>query len=143
MGERIKESTGQYVHDLKEAGGRLWDATQRTVSAAGSKAALYGKVVQRRLDLASLERRIERRREDLGRAVFAAWRDGELDIARRDDLGPILAALDDLDRQREAVAHEIDALRAEPEAASAGGAEGAPPEGEQARKEEAEEELHL
>lgn len=152
MGERIKEATEHYVQDLKEVGGRLWGATQRTVSAAGSRAAHYGKRVQLRLDHSTLERKIESRYAELGRQVFAAWNEGAVDLQRREELSPILASIEELNHQREALARELEELRASREAASA---EAPPPEAdladraaasadpERSEKAEAEEELHL
>lgn len=135
MAEKMKETTERYVHELREVGGKLWDATQRTVSTAGSRAALYGKLVQRKLDLSSVDRRIEACHAKLGRVVSLAWEQKESDVFQREDVSALLAELEQHKAEREILVREMAALRAEPEATEA------PPV--EAEKERSEEELHL
>lgn len=154
MGERIKDVTGIYTQDLKQVGERLWSATQRTMSLAGSRAAYYGKRVQLKIDLATLERRIVDRNAELGEAVYAAWNEGALELRRREELSPILAGLDDLEHQRDELVRELEALRAGresgeevreavgPEVELKAGVE-VTPDPEPAWKEDSGEELHL
>lgn len=114
MGEKIKETAEEYLHGLRKTGGRMWEVTQHTVAAAGVRAAEYGRVVQRKLDLSSVEGKIEDGHRELGRLVVVAHRSGERDFFARTDVGDLLARLDDLDEQRGALHQEIESLRATP-----------------------------
>ncbi|MDW7711457.1 MAG: hypothetical protein SCH98_13375 [Deferrisomatales bacterium] len=119
MGERIKETAGEYLHDLREAGGRVWEATQHTVASAGARAAQYGKAVRQRLELASVDRRIEDGHRELGRMAFAARRGGQDELFARPEVAQVLARLEGLDARREALVEEIASAR---ETSSAGAA---------------------
>lgn len=141
MAERIKEMTEQYLRGVRQAGERVWEVTQQGVSAAGSRAAWFGRVAQLKLELSSVEKRIEERQAQLGKAAFWAWKGGDSDIFRREDVVLIVGALDDLDHRRDALAQELEEVRAEQRAEPPG--ERASEGGEERREEYGEEERHL
>ena len=115
MGEKIKETTGIYLHEVREAGGKAWEATQHALAAAGARAARYGKVMQRKLDLAAVDRKFEGCYRDLGRLAFVAHRMGDRSFFDRPDALELLADLHDLGEKREALVREIEMARAGPE----------------------------
>jgi hypothetical protein len=125
MAEKIKETTEFYLHELREAGGKAWEATQHALAAAGARAARYGKAMQRKLDLAALDRKVEGCYRDLGRLAFVAHRMGDRKFFDRPDALELLADLHDLGERREMLLREIEAARAgrEDEAQVAGQAE--------------------
>jgi hypothetical protein len=141
MGEKIKETAEEYLHDLRKAGGRVWEATQKTVAAAGTRATEYGKVVQRKLDLSSVDRKIDDCYRELGRIAFVAQRSGERNLFARTDVVDLLAKLDDLGEQRSACLQEIDRLRGKSSPTSESSVQ-APP-AETGPSAEAEEQRHL
>jgi len=113
MGERGKERTEEYLHDLRRVGERAWSVTQRTATAAGARGVHYGRLVQRRLDLASTDRGIERLYRELGRAVFAASQQGISDLLRHRDIADLLLRLTSFEEKRAGLAGEIETLRAQ------------------------------
>jgi hypothetical protein len=124
MGEKIKETAGEYFHELREVGERAWEATQRTVLAAGTRAAQYGRLVQRRLDLAAVDRKIDGHHRELGRLVSVALRQGTGDISVHPEVRDLIAKLATLDEERISLTREIETLRAETASANNEGQQG-------------------
>lgn len=122
MAERWKERAEEYLHDLRSAGERAWAATQRTVTEAGARGIHYGRLTQRRIDLAAVERSIERLHRDLGRTVFAAWKGGWNDLLGHRGVAGLVARLSATEERRADLAREIEALRGQPAAGDEAGA---------------------
>ncbi|MBI5442828.1 MAG: hypothetical protein HY900_16645 [Deltaproteobacteria bacterium] len=100
MGERVKETAGEYSHELREFGGKAWEATRRAVFAAGTRTAQYGRRVQQRLDLAAADRRIDAHYRDLGRRVFDALREGDGELLLHQEIQDVVRTLTKLHEER-------------------------------------------
>ena len=127
MAQKVRESAEHYAHELKELSSRWWGVTQKTVSTAGAKAGEYKRLVRKKLDLTTIQRKIDARYTDLGKRVFLAWEAEDVDPFGREETREVLEALRELKKREQEIAREVPAD---------------PTESREARAEE-EEELHL
>src|SRR6056297_2074605 len=86
---------------------KWWDATRKTLNQAGFKATQYKQIVQKKIDLASIHKKIDHAHSDLGKLVDEAHEVGEKDIFARDDIKRLLEKLDELKHSAATLEHEI------------------------------------
>ena len=128
MAQKLRETTDQLMHDVRQTTERWWGATQRAAGSAGARATGVRKRAQCKLDLSAVRRKISARCSELGRAVYQANLQGDPAPLIRDDVARLLDELEVLHQREETLAHEL--------ATSAGRSRGGPTP-------ETEDELHL
>lgn len=102
--------TDEGFKDMTE---KFWDATRKTFSSATFKAGQYRRIVQKKIDLASLHKKIGAAHGDLGQLVDEAYEAGETMILEREDVRLLLQKLDDLKQNAAVIEHEIEMIKAE------------------------------
>ncbi len=92
---------------------KFWDATRKTIHSASFKAAQYKRVVQKKIDLGSIHKKISNAHADLGKLVDDLRETGETDILGRDEVQSLFQKLDSLKNSAATLEAEIEAIRAE------------------------------
>lgn len=119
--EQHAEAEARHEEGLKDMTEKLWDATRKTFTVATFKAGQYRRIVQKKIDLASLHKKIDGAHGDLGQLISAAHEAGETDILEKEDVRQLLEKLDGLKQSAAVIEHEIEMIKAEePEEKTAG-----------------------
>ncbi|MBE0597357.1 MAG: hypothetical protein IH614_08815, partial [Desulfuromonadales bacterium] len=79
---------------FRESTEKLWHATRKTLQSATFRASQYRKVVQRKIDLASLHRKISLAHGDIGKLVDDFREAGTADILDREEIQTLFRRLD-------------------------------------------------
>lgn len=96
---------------LKRASNRILDATSRTFHQATHKATQYKTIVQKRIDIGSLHRRINHLHHDLGMTLDNLMQDNAENALDNPELQGILAQLNDMRTQMHELEVEVEQLR--------------------------------
>ncbi len=107
MAQRLKETTDQFMHEVKQTTERWWGATQRVAGSAGARASGARKRAQSKLDLSAVRRKIGIRCAELGRAVFQARREGEPNPLGREEVARLLGELDVVPQREDTLTHAL------------------------------------
>jgi uncharacterized membrane protein len=110
----------------KGAPEKFWDATRKTFHTATFRANQYKRVVQKKIDLASLHKKIANVHADLGKMIDDNREAGETDILATENVQSLFRKLDSLKQAAATLEEEIEAIKSE-----------TPPEEEEEKKEEA------
>jgi hypothetical protein len=97
----------------KGATEKIWDATRKTFHSASFKATRYKRVVQKKIDLGSIHKKISNAHADLGKVVDDCRESGDADILSRDEIQAIFQKLDSLKNSAATLEAEIEAIKAE------------------------------
>lgn len=108
MGEQ--ESTNEKRKTTSE---KLWDSTRKTLHVAGFQATKYKRIVQKKIDLASLHRKVDTCHGDLGKLIDDIRESGAPDILAKNEVQELFHTLDNLKAEAAALEQEIEALKAE------------------------------
>ncbi|PLX89332.1 MAG: hypothetical protein C0618_01400 [Desulfuromonas sp.] len=92
---------------------KLWKATRHTFSAATFKANQYKQVVQKKIDLGAVHRKIDHLHSELGKQIDDCRAAGHSQILERDDVVQILHKLDSLKKAAALLEEEIESIRTE------------------------------
>jgi len=103
---------------LKARTEKIWGATNRTIHKAGFKAQVYRMLVQHRLEIGALQRRVNHLHQDLGMRIDALYSRQASDIMNQAEVRELLGQIDEVKTQMALLEHDIEELRH------------APPEGE-------------
>ena len=109
---RAQESTEEQ-EPLKDKAEKFWDSTRKTLFLATFKAGQYRRIVQKKIDLASLHKKISAAHGDLGRLIDEAHETGESGILERGDVQSLLERLDEYKQNAAVLEHEIEMIKAE------------------------------
>ena len=105
---------------------KIWDATRKSLHVAAFKATRMKRIVQKRIDLAAIHKKISTAHTDLGKLVDDDREAGEKNILEKVEIKAIFDRLDQLKRDAAALEEEIESIKAE-EPAEAEKASKAPP----------------
>lgn len=94
---------------------KLWETTRKTFQTATFKANQYKRIVQKKIDLGALHKKISNTYADLGILVDDLHQCGQTDILAREEVQSILQKLDSLKHTAATLEEEIEAIRAEEE----------------------------
>lgn len=97
----------------KGATEKFWEATRKTLHTATVQANRYKRLVQKKIDLASLHKKIGHAHSDLGRMVDDLREAGESNILENDKLIHLFLGLDGLKQAAAQLEEEIEAIKAE------------------------------
>lgn len=101
--------------DTKGTAEKWWDATRQTFHSATFKANQYKRIVQKKIDLGALHRKITHTYADLGKLVDDLRGAGETDFLAREEIQMLLQKLDSLKQAAATLEEEMEAIRAEEE----------------------------
>ncbi len=105
--DRFKDATD----NLKETTEKLWEGTRHAWSTATFKAVQYKQLVQKKIDLAALHKKISAAHHDLGKLIDDLREEGKKNIL---NLSEVRALMEKLDGYKEAAAsleEEIEKVR--------------------------------
>ncbi|PLX83406.1 MAG: hypothetical protein C0616_00050 [Desulfuromonas sp.] len=92
---------------------KIWDATLKTWSSATFRANQYRRVVQKKIDLTSIHKKIAAAHSDLGNAIDNLRQGDESSILEHQDVVEIFQKLDSLRTAAATLEEEIVAIKAE------------------------------
>ena len=96
---------------FRETTERLWAKTRETFSSATHTAGSYGRIVQKKIDLGALHRRINAAYSELGQCIDNGRLEGDPRILDSEAVQKIFSRLDELKQQASALEREIEALK--------------------------------
>ncbi len=105
----------------KGATEKIWDATVKTFHSATFRANQYKRLAQKKIDLASVHKKISAIYSDLGKVIDERREAGDPDVLQSDEVREMLQKLDSLKQAATALEAEKEAIKAEeppPEVAS-------------------------
>lgn len=105
----------------RHTGEKLWDATLKTFHHATFRANQYKRVVQKKIDLNAVHKKISTLHGDLGKQIDEGRADPAADLLQAPAVLEILHQLDGLKQAAATLEKEIEAIKAE----------GPPPEGDE------------
>lgn len=97
----------------KSTGEKLWESTRKTLHVAGFQANKYKRIVQKKIDLASLHRKISSIHGDLGKLIDDIRETGAPDILAKNEVQELFLALDELKTEAAALEQEIETIKTE------------------------------
>ncbi|MDO3376981.1 hypothetical protein [Geoalkalibacter halelectricus] len=115
--EEQTEASDQYKSEehepFKDKTEKFWDVTRKTLALATFKAGQYRRIVQKKIDLASLHKKISAAHGDLGRIIDEAHEAGVGGILDREDVKNLFERLDEYKQNAAVLEHEIEMIKAE------------------------------
>jgi hypothetical protein len=101
-------------HDrFRETTDKIWGSTKHAWSTAAFKAGQYKKLVQKKIDLSALHKKIGAAHADLGKLIDDLREEGKKNIMNLSEVREILARLDELKATAAALEEEIEQIRTE------------------------------
>lgn len=94
---------------------KLWETTRKSFQTATFKANQYKRIVQKKIDLGSLHKKISHTYTELGMLVDELRGSGQTDLLVRQEVQSLLQKLDSLKHAAATLEEEIEAIRAEEE----------------------------
>ncbi|BCR04585.1 hypothetical protein DESUT3_16540 [Desulfuromonas versatilis] len=102
------------VHDkAKGATEKIWDATLKTFHQATFRANQYKRLAQKKIDLASLHKKISATYSELGQLIDERREAGDLDVMNTEEVRDMLRRLDSLKQAAATLEAEKDEIKAE------------------------------
>jgi len=108
-----QENNEQGEGHAKGTSEKLWDATRKTFHTATFRANQYKRVVQKKIDLASLHKKIANIHADLGKMIDDNREAGETDILATDSVQSLFQKLDSLKQAAATLEEEIETIKLE------------------------------
>ena len=97
----------------KGATEKFWEATRKTLHSATVQANRYKRLVQKKIDLASLHKKIAHSHSDLGRMVDDLRESGDPNILDNENIRHLFQGLDGLKQAAAQLEEEIEAIKIE------------------------------
>ncbi|PLY02220.1 MAG: hypothetical protein C0624_09175 [Desulfuromonas sp.] len=115
--EETNQDQGQQEESIearfKETTEKLWEKTRKTFSSATHTAGQYGRVVQKKIDLGALHRKINAAHSDLGQLIDKGRMEENEKVLESDEVQTVFTRLDDLKQQAAELEQEIEELKDE------------------------------
>ncbi|MGW8312224.1 MAG: hypothetical protein ACWGOL_03220 [Desulfuromonadales bacterium] len=111
-GEQTEPHEDQH-EKLKATTEKLWGSTKQAWNSAAFKANQYKKLVQKKIDLSALHKKINAAHADLGKVIDDLHDDGKKNIMNLSEVKEILARLDELKAEAATLEEEVEQIRAE------------------------------
>lgn len=92
---------------------KLWDATRKTFQTATFKAGQYRRIVQKKIDLTSIHKKIGTLHSDLGKLIDERREAGVTDLLAGEEVQDLFLQLDSLKQAAAALEEEIEAIKEE------------------------------
>lgn len=101
-------------HDrFKETTEKIWGSTKQAWNSATFKANQYKKLVQKKIDLSALHKKINAAHADLGKLIDDLHDDGKKNIMNLAEVREILTRLDELKAEAATLEEEAEQIRAD------------------------------
>lgn len=111
---------GAEEHDrLKDTTEKIWDSTKQAWTTAAFKASQYKRLVQKKIDLSALHKKIGAAHADLGKLIDDLREAGRKSIMTQAEVKEMLQQLDSLKAAAAALEEEIENIKEEAPAADA------------------------
>jgi len=94
---------------------KIWNSTLRTFHSATFKANQYKRIVQKKIDLNAVQKKISAAHSDLGKTIDDMREAGEKAILSKADIKAMFSQLDSLKYTAESLVAEIEEIRNEEE----------------------------
>jgi hypothetical protein len=107
------EEHGEQKEGLKGTTKKFWGATRKGIHVATFRANKYKQIVQKKIDLASLHKKIPAAYADLGKLIDECWEADETDILANEKVQALFQKLEDLKHAAAGLEEEIEAIKAE------------------------------
>lgn len=92
---------------------KIWRATRRTFSSATFRANQYKQIVQKKIDLNAIHKKIDHLHAELGKMIDDLYEAGHAGILKREEVVKLLQKLDSLKKAAALLEEEIGTIRAE------------------------------
>lgn len=115
--QQAQESTADTANQddqyerLKETTEKIWDSTRQAFNTATFKANQYKKLVQKKIDLSALHKKIGATHAELGKLIDDLREAGKKSIMSQASVKDILSRLDDLKAEAVHLEEEIEQIR--------------------------------
>jgi uncharacterized coiled-coil DUF342 family protein len=98
---------------FKKTTEKIWDSTRKTLHAATFQANKYKRIVQKKIDLASLHKKISGAHAELGKLIDDVREGGATDILAKNEVQELFQKLDTFRSQAAELEQEIEAIKME------------------------------
>lgn len=98
---------------LKETTEKLWGSTKSAWNTAAFKAAQYKKLVQKKIDISTLHKKINSAYADLGKMIDDLRTAGKKNIMNQGEVKEILSRIDELKNEAVALEEEVEKIKTE------------------------------
>ena len=105
--DRLKETT----ENIKETTEKLWDSTRQAWTTATFKATQYKQLVQKKIDLSAIHKKISVAHGDLGRLIDDLREQGKKNIMNLGEVKELLRQIDSLKASAAALEEEIENIK--------------------------------
>ncbi len=99
------------VEKLKETSEKIWGSTKHAWNTATFKANQYKKLVQKKIDLSALHKKIIAAHGDLGKMIDDLREEGQKNIMNQGPVKEILQRLDELKAEAASLEEEVEKIR--------------------------------
>lgn len=110
-----QQASEETPNQIRETGEKLWDKTRKTIQSATCLANKYKQLVQKKIDLASVHKKIGSAHADLGKLIDENRESAPADLLERDEIKQIFTHLDELKASAALLLQEIESLKQEQE----------------------------
>ena len=111
--EEQPQPQADQVEKLKETTEKIWGSTKHAWSAATFKANQYKKLVQKKIDLSALHKKINAAHSDLGKLIDDLREAGKKNILNLAEVREILTRIDELKAEAATLEEEVEQIRNE------------------------------
>jgi len=107
------EHQDDHLDKFKETTEKLWGSTRQAFNTATFKANQYKKLVQKKIDISALHKKIGSTHAELGKLIDDLREAGKKSIMNQEEVKTVLRRLDELRAEAVALEEEVEQIRAE------------------------------
>lgn len=111
--EQQSEPQEDQTETLKETTEKIWGSTKHAWSTATFKANQYKKLVQKKIDLSAIHKKINAAHGELGKIIDDLREEGQKNIMNQAIVKEILERIDELKAEAATLEEEVERLRTE------------------------------
>jgi uncharacterized coiled-coil DUF342 family protein len=104
---------GEKSDKFKKTTEKIWDSTRKTLNVATFQANKYKRIVQKKIDLASLHRKISSTHNDLGKLIDDIRETGAPEILAKNEVQELFHKLDSLKAEAASLEKEIEEIKSQ------------------------------
>ena len=112
-GEETERQEEDQLDKFKETTEKIWGSTRQAFNTATFKANQYKKLVQKKIDLSALHKKIGAAHGELGKLIDDLREAGKKSILSQESVKAILNRLDELKAEAAALEEEVERIRTE------------------------------
>lgn len=112
-GKEVEERQEDQLEKFKETTEKIWGSTRQAFNTATFKANQYKKLVQKKIDLSALHKKIGVTHGELGKLIDDLREAGKKSIMSQEAVKTILNRLDELKAEAAALEEEVEQIRTE------------------------------